>query len=45
MDWYTFVGDLARAIALITAINVPLAALLIFLARRKKVVERPVNQQ
>jgi len=34
MDWYTFAADMARAIALVTAINVPLAAFLIFLARR-----------
>ena len=37
MDWYTFAADMARAIALVTAINVSLAVLLIFLVRRKKV--------
>ena len=41
MDWYTFAADMARAIALVTAINVPLAAFLIFLARRRK-VEQPI---
>ena len=41
MDWYTFAADMARAIALVTAINVPLAAFLIFLACRRK-VEQPI---
>jgi len=36
MDWYTFAADMARAIALVTVINVPLVVLLILLARRKK---------
>ena len=40
MHWYTFAANMARAIALVTAINVPLAVLLIFLARRKE-VEQP----
>jgi hypothetical protein len=30
MHWYTFAANLARAIALVTAINVSLAVLLIF---------------
>jgi len=37
MHWYTFAANMARAIALVTAINVSLAVLLIFLVRRKKV--------
>jgi len=37
MDWYTFAADMARTIALVTVINVPLVVLLILLARRKKV--------
>ena len=41
MHWYTFAANMARAIALVTAINVSLAVFLIFLARRKK-VEQPI---
>jgi hypothetical protein len=37
MDWLTFAADAARAVAFVTAINVPIALLLIFLARRKRV--------
>jgi len=36
MHWYTFAANMARAIALVTAINVSLAVLLIFLARRER---------
>ncbi len=36
MDWLTFVADAARAVALVTAINVPIALFLIFLARRRR---------
>jgi hypothetical protein len=35
MDWSTFAFDMARAITLVAAINMPLAALVVFLARRK----------
>ena len=41
MHWNTFAANMAGAIALVTAINVSLAVLLIFLARRKK-VEQPI---
>jgi hypothetical protein len=37
MHWSTFVSDMARAIALVAAINMPVAALLLFLAGRKQV--------
>ena len=36
MDLFTFATDAARAVALVTAINVPIALLLIFLAGRKR---------
>jgi hypothetical protein len=41
MHWYTFAANMACAIALVGAINVPLAVLLIFLAHREK-VEQPI---
>ena len=41
MHWYTFAANMARAIAPVTAINVSLAVLLIFLTRWKK-VEQPI---
>jgi hypothetical protein len=37
MDWFTFAADVARAVALVTAVNVPIAVLLILLARPKRV--------
>ena len=42
MDWFTFAADAARAVALVTAINVPIALLSIFLAGRKR-SSRPRN--
>jgi len=41
MHWNTFAANMAGAIALVTAINVSLAVLLIFLTRWKK-VEQPI---
>ena len=40
MDWSTFAPDLAREIALIAAINLPIAVFMLFLARRKNVEHR-----
>jgi hypothetical protein len=40
MDWSTFVADMARAVALIAVINLPIAAFMLFFVRRKKVAER-----
>jgi hypothetical protein len=37
MIWSTFVLDAARAIALVAAVNVPIAILILVLAGRKKV--------
>jgi len=34
MYWFTFAADMVRAIALVAAINLPIAALVLFLARR-----------
>ena len=40
MHWATVVADMGRAIALVAAINVPIALILVFLAGRKKVKQR-----
>ena len=40
MDWSTFAADMARAVALIAAINLPIAAFMLFLLRRENVKER-----
>jgi hypothetical protein len=41
MIWSTFVLDAARAIALVAAVNAPIAILILVLAGRKK-VEQPL---
>ena len=41
MDWSTFASDMTRAIALVAAINTPIAAFMLFLARRK-LLEQPL---
>ena len=38
MDWLTFAADAARALALVVAVNVPIAVFMLFLAGPKKAV-------
>ncbi len=39
MDWSTFAFDAARAIALVAAVNVPIAVFMLFLAGPKKAAQ------
>jgi hypothetical protein len=40
MDWSMFALDAARAVALVAAINVPIAILMLFLAGPERVEQR-----